>query len=190
LWEKTIKGGNGEPITIFYGSKIVQNETFLFGADACQESIDDRQFESPFKHFEPKKKKTGIFIDRFFHKWSYKDLAVKYQIPVSQVRSAYHAGKQRLLEVIAALDSSKPIKLDHFREQIAKRSGSLPNGQRWYLLNKLFGLTPAEIAKFEDIKTSKPVYKAIKYVSDRIEAGELDLFQIDPRRGRASQSPP
>ena len=92
-------------------------------------------------------------------------------MPVSHVRTANNAGKKRLLEVIAALDSSKPIKLVQFRKQIEEKTGSLPNGQRWYLLNKLFELTPSEIAKFENIKTSKPVYKAIKYVGDRIGAG-------------------
>jgi hypothetical protein len=65
---------------------------------------------------------------------------------VSHARTSYNAGKQRLLEIIAVLDSSKPIKLDQFRKQIEKRTGSLTNGQRWYLLNKLFGLTPSEIA--------------------------------------------
>ncbi|OEU66133.1 MAG: hypothetical protein BBJ57_00035 [Desulfobacterales bacterium PC51MH44] len=76
-WEKHIKGEAGETITIFYGSKIVKNETFLLGADEPFKEDKILEGNNPFRHFEPKLIKTGIFVDRFFHKWSYEDLAVK-----------------------------------------------------------------------------------------------------------------
>jgi len=39
--------------------------------------------DSPFSSFKPELKQTGIFVDRFFHKLSYEDLAVKYEMSVS-----------------------------------------------------------------------------------------------------------
>ena len=143
--------------------------------------------ESPFQHFEPKLIKTGIFVDRFFHKWSYGDLAVKYDMTVENVRGNYHNGKKRLFEVLEALGTGKPRKLEHIRQKVEKQSGALTCGQRWYLLNKLFDLAPSEIAVFEGLKNSKPVYTAIKNVSDQIEAGELNLFEVDPAKAEEAK---
>lgn len=179
VWEKNIKGEAGETITIFYGSKIVRNETFLLGGDGSYSKNTILEGENPFRHFEPKLIKTGTFVDRFFHKWSYTDLSIKYEMSVENVRANYHNAKKRLFEVMEALDSGKPRKLQHIKATVKERSGALTRGQRWYLLNKLFDLTPSEIASFEGLKNSTPVYKQIKVVSDQIEAGELDLFEVD-----------
>ena len=35
-----------------------------------------------------------------------------------------------------------------------ERSGSIPKGQKWYLLNKLFGLRPSEIAELEGLEAA------------------------------------
>jgi hypothetical protein len=98
-------------------------------------------------------------------------LSIKYEISVENVRANYHNEKKRLFKVLEALDSGKPRKLEHISKKIEERSGVLSRGQRWYLLNKLFDLAPAEIATFEGLKNSKPVYTAIKNVSDQIEGG-------------------
>ena len=43
-------------------------------------------------------------------------------------------------------------------------------------MSKAFGLLPVEIAKIENMKSATPVQKTIQYISDRIIAGELLLF--------------
>jgi hypothetical protein len=189
MWEKNCLDKNGLPISIFYGSKRVHNETFLLGTDAFYRCIDNqKEPESPFKHFEPRLIKTGIFIHKFFLKWSWPDIATKYEMSVTTAQSNYHAGKKRLLEVLAALDSSKPIRLEFLRDRIAARSGAFTRSQRWYLMAKAFDLTPAEIAKYEGLHNSKPVYTGIQAISDQIAAGELILFESDREQVEAARS--
>ncbi|OEU66134.1 MAG: hypothetical protein BBJ57_00040 [Desulfobacterales bacterium PC51MH44] len=106
---------------------------------------------------------------------------------VENVRANYHNGKKRLFEVLEALDTGKSSKLEHIKAKVEERSGSLSKGQRWYLLNKLFDLAPAEIATFEGLKNSKPVYSAIKNVSDQIATGELNLFEVDPAKAEQAK---
>lgn len=50
-----------------------------------------------------------------------------------------------------------------------------------------FGLTPSEITMFEGLKNRKPVYTAIKNVSAQIEAGELNLFEVDPAKAKEAK---
>ena len=185
LWEKDIKGKNGETITIFYGSKIVRNETFLLGTDSESITFEGK---NPFRQFEPKLVKTGIFVDRLFRGWSYSDLSVKYGLSSESVRKIYHSAKMRLFEVLEALDSGKPRKFEHIKKKIEARSGHYPRGQKWYLLSKLFGLSPSEIATYEGLESSKPVYERIKVIGDQIAAGELTLFEFDEEKIKAAKA--
>ena len=58
-----------------------------------------------------------------------------------------------------------------------ERSGSLPKGQKWYLLNKLFGLRPSEIAELEVLdKKSNSVRQLTFRVSDQLKCGEIRLI--------------
>ena len=52
-------------------------------------------------------KQTGIFIDRFFHGWSYEDLAVKYDVTVEVASSHYYNAVQRLQAVIETMGGGK-----------------------------------------------------------------------------------
>jgi hypothetical protein len=88
--------------------------------------------ESPFAEFKPSLKQTGIFIDRFFHAFSYSDLAKKYDMSVNTARKTYHNSIKRVLSVIHAMDSGEiPSKqVDFWKKKVEQRSGSLPKGQR------------------------------------------------------------
>lgn len=57
-----------------------------------------------------------------------------------------------------------------------EKSGKLPNSHRWFLMSQAFGLLPVEIARMEGMKSSTAVQKAIRYISDKIMAGEITLF--------------
>lgn len=137
--------------------------------------------ESPFRHFDPSLKITGIFIDRFFYKWSYADIATKYEVKASSARGLYHHAVNRVFEVLEALDREKAlVNFKTKAKQMEQRSGSLTKGVRWFLMNKVFGLSPPEIAKLENVKTQFLVNRQISLTYDKLIAGELDLFENDP----------
>jgi hypothetical protein len=110
---------------------------------------------------------------------SYSDLAVKYDLSEDDCIKRYSYATKRLLEVLKILDSKiEKDKNNKYLKQVQERSGSLPKGQKWYLLNKLFGLLPSEIAKMEGMKGSSSIRQLIIRVSDQIQAGEISLIQL------------
>lgn len=107
VFEKTGVGENGEEITIIFArSREIPESMLPKISDKTDELIDvfTTKAESPFAGFNPDLKQTGVFIDRFFNKWSYEDLAVKYDTTVKGARDLYHLAVKRLLDVVKALD--------------------------------------------------------------------------------------
>ena len=65
----------------------------------------------------------------------------------------------------------------------------MPKGQKWYLLNKLFGLRPSEISELEGIdKKSSSVRQLIIRTSDQLQAGELSLIEVTPAEKKAAKA--
>jgi hypothetical protein len=62
---------------------------------------------------------------------------------------------------------------------VEERSGSFPAGMRWFLLNKLCQMRPAEIARLEGVKNPSAFRGLIIRVSDQLSCGESRL-QNDP----------
>ena len=148
--------------------------------------------EKPFKCFEPKLKQTGIFVDRFFHNFSYKDLAVKYDMTEKNAIRTFHNSINRILAVIEAMDNTDAKitkQVEFWKDKVKARSGDLPKGQKWYLLNKLFGLRPSEISELEGInKKSSSVRQLIIRTSDQLQAGELSLIEVTPAEKEAAKA--
>jgi hypothetical protein len=92
-------------------------------------------------------------MDRFFHGWSYEDLAVKYDVTVEVASSHYYNAVQRLQAVIEAMGGKDDSirNFEPWKQMVEERSGSFPAGVRWFLLNKLFQMRPAEIARMEGV---------------------------------------
>ena len=79
--------------------------------------------------------------------------------------------------------------VDYWRRKVEARSGSLPKGQKWYLLNKLFGLRPSEIAELEGLdKKSSSVRQLIIRVSDQLAAGEVKLTEYTEEESQAAKA--
>jgi DNA-directed RNA polymerase specialized sigma24 family protein len=135
--------------------------------------------ENPFAGFTPNLKQTGIFVDRFFHGASYADLSVKYEMSKDNARKTYHNAIRRLQEILKLMDE-KSRGLAQYQKQIEERSGKLPKGQKWFLLNKLFGVMPHEIAEMEGMRSSSSVKQLIIRVSDQLRAGEIRLIETTP----------
>jgi DNA-directed RNA polymerase specialized sigma24 family protein len=143
--------------------------------------------ENPFAVFTPNLKQTGIFVDRFFHGASYADLAVKYDMSTDNARKTYHNAIKRLLEILKAMDGDKRLDLSQYQKQMEDRSGKMPKGQKWFLLNKLFGVMPSEIAEMEGLKGSSSVRQLIIRVSDQLRAGEIRLIDATPEEEAAAK---
>jgi hypothetical protein len=93
------------------------------------------------------------------------------------------------MQVLEILDGKKDIRrLDHWKKQVEERSGSLPKGQKWFLLNKLFGLRPSEIAEIEGMKGSSSVRQLIIRVSDQLKAGEISLIESTTEDAEAAKA--
>ncbi len=83
-------------------------------------------------------------------------------------------------------DSSRDF--EPWKKMVEERSGSFPAGVRWFLLNKLFQMRPAEIARREDVKNPHGVRGMIIRVSDQLRYGEISLFEKDPEEAEAAKA--
>ena len=61
-------------------------------------------------------------------------------------------------------------------------------GQKWFLLNKLFGLLPSQIAEMEGKKDSSSVRQLIIRVSDQLKAGEITLIEVSEQESAAAKA--
>ncbi len=71
---------------------------------------------------------------------------------------------------------------------VEERSGSFPLGVKWFLLNKLFLMRPAEIARMEGVKNPSGVRGMIIRVSDQLRCGEISLFEVDQGEAEAAKA--
>jgi len=200
VYEKTVTKESGRRVSIIFArSREDQRSMLSVGVDSRgdprQSTKEQQAFstenENPFASFKPNLKQTGIFIDRFFHGFSYKDLAEKYDMTAETARKTYHNSINRVLAVINAMDTGQvPTKqVDFWKKRVEERSGILPKGQKWYLLNKLFGLRPSEIAEMEGLdKKNSYVRQLIIRVSDQLRAGEISLIETTSEETEAAKA--
>jgi hypothetical protein len=59
---------------------------------------------------------------------------------------------------------------------------------RWFLLKKLLGARPAEIARMEGVKNPSGVWGLIIRVSDQLRCGEISLFEKEPEETEAAKA--
>jgi hypothetical protein len=96
---------------------------------------------------------------------------------------------QRLQAVVEALDGKEgPRNFEPWKKMVEERSGSFPAGVKWFLLNKLLGVRPAEIARLEGVKNPSAVCGLIIRVSDQLRCGEISLFEKEPEEAEAAKA--
>ena len=192
VFEKSHTDENGQTTTILFSRSREVPESDLPQDDgetaAKFQKVFSTENESPFAGFTPNLKQTGVFFDRFFNGFSYSDLAAKYEMTEHNARKTYHNAVNRVLEILKAMDSDKPLDLSQYKKQIEERSGKIPKGQKWFLLNKLFGIMPSEIAEMEGMKGSSTVRQLIIRVSDQLKAGEIRLIDSTPEESAEAKS--
>lgn len=187
VFQQTATNERGETITIVYSeSNRVKRESELTH-DINGENVKLSEVVSAcstgndldvFRDRKPKLKMTGIFYDRFFKGLSYGDLAVKYDISVEMARSHFNKAIKKIDRILDALDSPE-MKSMEFARQKVHGVGTIPKAQKYFLLNRLFGLIPSEIASMEGLKSPEAVRKLIIRVSDKYATGEIQLIEIE-----------
>lgn len=182
------------------------NETTLFNPDPHGKSghliplaqsdkdlLFSTESESPFLGQGPAttSKMTGIFIDRFFNRMKFKDLAVRYDLADHTIAGKiYREAVKRLHRILEALERERnvhynlrpvKVKIDELAERLSKN-------QKFYLLYQLFDLTPHDIARLEggNIRPSR-ISEMILRVSDKLRCGEIRLFQVSPEETHVSR---
>lgn len=154
----------------YEGGKPTNRSAAVFSTDAG----------SAFATPEPTLKQTAIFIDRFFNRMSYADLAEKYDTTRSGVAKLYFNAKERMIKSIRAMD----------RADLAAANGrplaAMPKAVRVFLLHTLFGLAVNEIARLLDISHSL-VVRNIATTRDRIITGRLNLLAFTEADREAAQ---
>ncbi len=123
-------------------------------------------------------RKTAVFIERFFNKTPYKDLAETFGVPENTVITMYKQALEQVQRIIEALDSRreglKATKGDKFTED-----------QKYFLLASVFGFNGREIAQmFNKDRTS--INMKIKRMADKYGA----LFSGQEQQEVSIQDPP
>lgn len=107
-------------------------------------------------------------------------------------KGTFHNSINRILAVIEAMDDTDAKitkQVEFWKDRVKARTGNLPKGQKWYLLNKLFGLRPSEISELEGLdKKSSSVRQLIIRTSDQLQAGELSLIEVTPDEKKAAKA--
>jgi DNA-directed RNA polymerase specialized sigma24 family protein len=108
--------------------------------------------EKAFFRGRPEMTRTEIFILRLFDKHDYSFIAGELNLSVKNTRDLYRDCKLRLEEAMQVLDNRRAVINDAevVLKRAEKRSGKLSKSHRWFLLSKVFGLMPREIASMED----------------------------------------
>ena len=129
------------------------------------------------------KKLTGIFIDRFFHGWRFKDLAVKYDLADYRSAAAFYSqAKDNILQIVAALD-----KVRHNRiKQMEKTSGRFTAKAKAFIMAKCLDMTTEEIAQVTG-RSKDTIRRDIRDCAQRIRDGKpVLIFDGDDQQGRSA----
>ena len=101
----------------------------------------------------------------------------------------YHNSMKRVFAVLEAMDRANAVgNFAPWEKRVQERSGTLPKGKKWFLLNKLFGLRPSQIAEMEGLKGSSSVRQLIIRVSDQLRSGEIKLIETDPQEASEAKA--
>ncbi len=138
----------------------------------------------------PKATRAKVFYYHYFEGRPYSELAEIFGKSEPTIRNIYYEAKETLLAGLKILEQRRRVVDDvESRLKISeKATGKMPKTHKWFLLNKVFGLLPREIAEMDDAKVTT-VCARIKDVADRVMTGNLIFLdptpdQIEKAQGR------
>ena len=120
---------------------------------------------------------------RYFEGWSYEDIASKFEITKLSAQEHVSNAKARVLEVLKQIDNPNRHSLKNKAKNRAKNlqaTGKLKKGATYFLLNKIFGFSPTEIAEFYGVNQSG-VSTLIGDFARELDELELEIFEFRPK---------
>jgi hypothetical protein len=116
----------------------------------------------PWSSTEHRLRKTVVFVERFFNKASYKELAERYHVEENTIVTIYRQSIEQLAKMIDALDAR--------REGLkATKSGRFTDDEKMFLLAEVFGFNRVEVSRMFN-QHHKVVCARLKRMSDRYGA--------------------
>lgn len=149
--------------------------------------VFNTEADLPWMSTEYQLDRTHVFIMLVFKGWSWDDIAIALDTDSEQVRHLYKDSVKRLLKALEVMDKRQAV-VDDVQSRLAiseKATGKLTKTQIWFLLNKVFGLLPREIAEMEGANI-KTVCARIKDVYDRVVTGDVIFTDPTPEQIEAA----
>lgn len=128
--------------------------------------------DSAFMVGDHKLTQAAVFIDRFFKKRLFRQIADDRGMTIPAVMNIYRQAENRIARIIEAIDRSELAK---GREPVIK----MPKRIKIFLLHVLFGLTNAEISRLIGLKHRR-VSDYVNRMWDSLLSGDLDLLAYIP----------
>jgi DNA-directed RNA polymerase specialized sigma24 family protein len=108
----------------------------------------------PFSEFKPDLMLTNYFMLRYFYGWDYLSIAKKYGKSRQHIRSEVYKAKKRVLDVLATVDTKKKKRREVFDKMLENSSGKLTRQAQFWILNKVCGVPPVEVAEYFGVHRS------------------------------------
>lgn len=143
-------------------SKRVVRASEMEAYQAARAFSTTNQVEHPLDDLNPKLKQTGVFIDRFFNRLPFPEIAKKYRISQNSATALYGNAVKRLLKTVEAMDRVELAKAN------GKRLAELPTRDRVKILYFGLEMPVVEIARFIGISHSA-VIKHVGKLSEKAE---------------------
>ncbi len=101
----------------------------------------------------------------------------------------YHNGVERVLAVLETMDQGNAVSnFEPLKQMVEERFVTMERRRKWYLLNKLFGLRPSQIARLEGLREASGVRALIIWVSDQLRSGEISLIETSPEEAEQAKA--
>jgi hypothetical protein len=194
VFEKKFTNEKGEVISILFSRSREKTLTaFKNEGDTDKNRANEIELAfstengSAFAHYTPNLKQTRLFVDKFFFKLSIEDLAAKYEMSPQKVYEYYAQAKRRVFDILEHLDSKKRLKLNQYWDRIEASTGHMTKGRRWYLMSKVFMLTPSQIAEITG-ESADSISTLIRRTANQLKAGKILLIEVSPEEAAAARS--
>jgi hypothetical protein len=130
-------------------------------SDMVRDQIDDTDV-FPWAGAQHRLKKTAIFVERFFNKTSYRELAERYHVKENTIVTIYRQAIEQLAKMIEAIDAR--------REGLkAVQTRNFTEDQKLFLLVEIFGFNRVEVARMFK-RDHKAICGKLKRMSDKYKA--------------------
>ncbi len=154
------------------------DDTAEYQDSYLENTIADDPENNPFSSFKPNHIQTQIFMHRFFQKWSFRDIAIKFDQTEEYVKTAYFQGIKRMVTGLEILDHQRLTKQNAITSlKNAEPVKMLNPAQKDFLLYTLFELPIRDIAEMTARKIDT-VRSGIFRVMNYLKSGDYTFSDL------------